>query len=536
MWVDLSKTGHSAMDHKSQLALLNNIPGMVYRCRYDAQRTMLFVSPGCLELTGYTPAELMDDRPFTFGDMILEEDRAAVQQEIEQALQEKRSYTCTYRLITADEQKRWVWETGRGTYDDDGTPQYLEGFITDATEQVVALQHLEQSMADRTRTLSALYDILEMASKPAELPVVINKSLQRVLVATQGDAGFIHLREKTGKTLRLVARNSIPESMAEKIDRVSHQDGLVAWVSQNRQALVIPNVNKDPRTVYLATDSHLKVYVGVPIATQERVFGTLSVLGQDLNQFRAEEIELLVSIGEQLGVTIEIARLRRKAERLLVVQERNRLARELHDSVTQSLYSLTLFAEAGRRTAKAGKNKEATDYFSQIGETGQQALKEMRLLIHRLRPSILSKEGLVRALQHRLNSVEGRAGVRHEMIVENEIRLSPALENAIYQTAQEALNNALKHAMASEVIVQLSIVNGQQVVLQVKDNGRGFDPDAAAESDGMGLTSMQERAEMFGGHLTIHSVPGQGTTVKASLKVAPKTPRRKGEFDIEDLL
>lgn len=509
---------------------------MLYRCLNDAQRTMLFVSPGCLELTGYTPTELMDDHAITYGDLILEEDRAVIQQEIESALREKRSYTCTYRLITAGGQKQWVWEIGCGTYDDDGTPQSLEGFITDATQQVVAFQHLEQSIADRTRKLSALYDILEIASKPAKLSVVIKKSLQRVLVAIQGNAGFIHLREKTGKTLRLVARDSIPESLVEKIGIVSPLDGLVAWVSHNRQALVIPNVNEDPRTVYLATDSHLKVYVGVPIATRERVFGTLSVLGQDPTQFGDEEVALLVSIGEEIGIVVENARLRRHSERLLVVQERNRLARELHDSVTQSLYSLTLFAEAGRRTAKVGKNEEAAEYFSQIGETGQQALKEMRLLVHNLRPSILSKEGLVRALQHRLNSVEGRAGVRHEMIVENEIRLSPALENAIYQIAQEALNNALKHAMASEVIVHLSIVDGQQVVLQVEDNGRGFDTDMAAESDGMGLTSMQERVEMFDGHLTIHSIPGQGTIVKAHLRVSSKTPRQWADFDVEDLL
>jgi PAS domain S-box-containing protein len=524
------------IDRQDQLALLNNLPGMAYRCHHDAGRKLLFASEGCLELTGYPATELVGDQDIVYASLIHTEDRPAVQKEIEEAIKEKRPYYCTYRLTTADKRERWVWETGRCTYDDDDTPGYLEGFVSDATNQIVAVQQLEQRITDRTRKLSALYDILELAGKPAELSEVIKKSLQRVLAATQGEAGFIHLRAKTGKTLRLIAQYGIPESLAEKIGNVSPQDGLVSWVSRNRQALVIPNVNEDPRTVYLSTDSHLKVYAGVPIATRERMFGTLSVLGRDPAQFDAEEVALLASIGEGIGIVVENARLRRHSERLLVVQERNRLARELHDSVTQSLYSLTLFAEAGRRIAKARKEEEAADYFSQIGETGQQALKEMRLLVHRLRPSILSKEGLVRALQHRLNSVEGRAGVRHKMIVENEIRLSPALENAVYQIAQEALNNALKHAMASEVIVHLSIVDGQLVVLQVEDNGRGFDPGTAAVSDGMGLTNMQERTEMFDGQLTIQSVPGQGTTVKAKLKVAPKKPRRQDEFGFEDLL
>lgn len=524
------------MDRQNQLSLLNNLPGMAYRCHHDVGRKLLFASQGCLELTGYTTAELTGNQSIAYSSLIHAEDRPAVQKDIEEAVKEKRPYYCIYRLITADKQERWVWETGRSTADDGGRPLILEGFVSDATEQIVAVRHLEQKIIDRTRKLSALYDILEMVGKPAELSEVISQSLKRVLAATQGDAGFIHLRAKTGKTLRLIARHGVPESMAEKIGNVSPRDGLVGWVSRNRQALVIPNINEDPRTVYLASDSHLKVYAGVPIATRERVFGTLSVLGQDPAQLGDEEVDLLASIGEGIGIVVENARLRRHSERLLVVQERNRLARELHDSVTQSLYSLTLFAEAGRRRAKAGNDEEAADYFSQIGETGQQALKEMRLLVHRLRPSILSKESLVRALQHRLNSVEGRAGVRHTLIVEEEIRLSPALENAVYQIAQEALNNALKHAMASEVTVHLSIVDDQQVVLLVEDNGRGFDAGTAAESDGMGLTSMQERTEMFDGQLTIQSVPGQGTTVKACLNIAPKKPRRHDEFGFEDLI
>lgn len=524
------------MDRPDQLSLLNNLPGMAYRCHHDAGRKMLFASQGCLELTGYTATDLTADQGIAFGSLIHKEDRPAVQKEIEAAIKENRPYHCLYRLITADKRERWVWETGRCTTDDDETSQTLEGFVSDATEQFAAVQHLEQRTIERTRKLSALYDILEMVGKPAELSEVISESLKRVLATTQGDAGFIHLRAKTGKSLRLIARYGISESTADKIGNVSPQDGIVGWVSKKRQALVIPNINEDPRTVYLATDSHLKVYAGVPIATRERVFGTLSVLGQDPAQFGDEEVDLLASIGEGIGIVVENARLRRHSERLLVVQERNRLARELHDSVTQSLYSLTLFAEAGRRTAKAGKDEEAADYFSQIGETGQQALKEMRLLVHRLRPSILSKEGLIRALQHRLNSVEGRAGVRHKLIVEDEIRLSPALENAVYQIAQEALNNALKHAIASEVTVHLSIVDGQQVVLLVEDNGRGFDTGTATESGGMGLTNMQERTEMFDGQLTIQSVPSQGTTVKACLKIAPKKPRRQDEFGFEDLL
>jgi signal transduction histidine kinase len=200
------------------------------------------------------------------------------------------------------------------------------------------------------------------------------------------------------------------------------------------------------------------------------------------------------------------------------------------------LYSVTLFAEAGRRTALAAGNEETAEYFAQIGKTGRQALKEMRLLIHKLRPSILSKEGLVRALQQRLNSVEGRAGVESQLIVKGEMNLPPVLEDVLHQIAQEALNNALKHALASEVTVSLDASHSRYVVLRIEDNGRGFDLETAAQSDGMGLTSMGERAESFGGQVLIQSAPGQGTTVEAHLGYTRARTDRQGGFNVEDLL
>jgi signal transduction histidine kinase len=300
--------------------------------------------------------------------------------------------------------------------------------------------------------------------------------------------------------------------------------------------LLVKDIAGDPRTAFLATSGELKVYAGVPISRGRRVWGTLSVVGKDPAQFGVDEVELLTSVGEEIGLVVENARLRRQAERLLVVQERNRLARELHDSVTQSLYSVTLFAEAGRRTALAAGGEETAEYFAQIGKTGQQALKEMRLLIHKLRPSILSKEGLVRTLQQRLNSVEGRAGVAGQITVKGEAKLSPLLEDALHQIAQEALNNALKHALASEVTVCLDSSHSDYVVLRVEDNGRGFDLKAAAQSDGMGLTSMRERADSFGGKVTIRSKPGQGTSVEARLGYDRTGPGHVSGFNVEDLL
>ena len=155
--------------------------------------------------------------------------------------------------------------------------------------------------------------------------------------------------------------------------------------------------------------------------------------------------------------------------------------------------------------------------FGDVLETGQQALKEMRLLVHKLRPSLLEKEGLIRALQHRLRAVEGRAGIKNQLIVEGMLKVTAEIEEALFHVVQEALNNALKHAIASEVWVGLEQDQQEGLTLTVRDNGRGFDLEAAAEGSGLGLISMRERVEKLGGTISYQSSIGQGTTVRVWL-------------------
>jgi signal transduction histidine kinase len=199
-----------------------------------------------------------------------------------------------------------------------------------------------------------------------------------------------------------------------------------------------------------------------------------------------------------------------------VAAERNRLARELHDSVTQSLYSLTLLAAAGQRMIQAEELEQIAGNQSRLGEIAQQALQEMRLLVYELRPLALESEGLIGALEQRLESVERRAGIQARVLVKGNLELAPEVEEELYGIAQETLNNALKHARASEVVLSVR-VHDASVVLEVTDNGRGFDPATARDAGGLGLISMQERADKICGELTIHSAPGEGTKVTVSV-------------------
>jgi signal transduction histidine kinase len=143
----------------------------------------------------------------------------------------------------------------------------------------------------------------------------------------------------------------------------------------------------------------------------------------------------------------------------------------------------------------------------------------MRLLVYELRPPALEHDGLVEALQQRLNAVEARAGVKTQLLADQIPELPGPIEAALYHMAQEALNNALKYARAASVTIQLS-TEDHQVALEIADDGLGFDPAAVAGQGGLGLVSMRERAEKLGGDLTILSTPGKGTKIRVSLKLA----------------
>jgi len=141
----------------------------------------------------------------------------------------------------------------------------------------------------------------------------------------------------------------------------------------------------------------------------------------------------------------------------------------------------------------------------------------MRLLVYELRPLVLRREGLVGALQQRLDAVEKRAGMDARLLTEGEIELAAPVEEALYRIAQEALNNALKHAAATSVTVRIS-PEDDRVTLGIVDNGKGFDPQDASAAGGLGLVSMRERAEKLDGTVTIVSAPGKGTSVQVCVK------------------
>ena len=174
-----------------------------------------------------------------------------------------------------------------------------------------------------------------------------------------------------------------------------------------------------------------------------------------------------------------------------------------------------LLAEACRFEASGRGETDAATNYGRLGEIAQQALKEMRLLIYQLRSPLLEQEGLVAALQQRLDTVERGSGIKTRLLATNDIRLSPHVEDELFWIVQEALNNALKHASARHVVVRIGSEDAGMLTVIVSDDGVGFVPNSAPR--GIGLSSMQERAVDIGATIAVQSGVSQGTDVMVQL-------------------
>jgi len=206
----------------------------------------------------------------------------------------------------------------------------------------------------------------------------------------------------------------------------------------------------------------------------------------------------------------------RHAEALGIAEERNRLARDLHDSVTQSLYSLTLFAEAASEELDAGEVETTKSHLKDLRETSRQALQEMRLMVFELRPPELETKGFTLALQERLETVEARTGIESVISIDIEERLPSKIENGLYSIAREALNNILKHSHATKVKITLQRKNGS-IIFEIQDNGIGMEALNASNSAGLGLKGMKERADQIGASLILQNAPEKGTLLKVEV-------------------
>jgi signal transduction histidine kinase len=242
------------------------------------------------------------------------------------------------------------------------------------------------------------------------------------------------------------------------------------------------------------------------------VIGMLALASSQGQAFTERQATLALAIANQAAIAIENAQLYEQAQELAAVEERQKLARELHDSVSQALYGIALGAHTARTLLERdpGLVAEPLAYILSLAKAG---LAEMRALIFELRPESLETEGLVSAIIKQAAALQARYDVPVETDLCEEPDLPLKAKQELYRVAQEALHNTFKHAGASQVDVRLGRM-AEAIILEIRDNGRGFD-SASSFPGHLGLLSMRERLKNLGGVLSIESTPGQGTTIRA---------------------
>ncbi len=325
------------------------------------------------------------------------------------------------------------------------------------------------------------------------------------LLTGEGEAGWLTQR----------ARASRWPPVETSPYRQSITQGILGAAATRRVPELVNDVLTDSRYIPVP-GSEVRAELAVPILLGGRLLGVLDVAGT--SPFGEDDVTGLVIMSDQLAVALENAALYERAQTVGVLEERQRLARDLHDSVTQLVFSLTLIAQsvgsAYKRDPVEGERRIA-----RVVELSQQSLTEMRALLAELRPAGPVPNGLVPALQKHIERVESREKLAIEFDAASYAAHARDYEEALYRIVQEALNNVIKHARASRVTIRLAQPDGQ-VKLTISDDGRGFDPAAPAppgRDGGLGLVGMRERVDHLGGTFNITSGTNQGTTVAVTL-------------------
>jgi PAS domain S-box-containing protein len=402
---------------------------------------------------------------------------------------------------------------------------HLLGVVRDITEQVQAVQLLEQRVEERTRELSTLLEISHNVTSTLELQPLLGLILDQ-LKAVVDYAGASILTVDGNELTILDSRATAVQTMDVLGQRFPGEGAEAIWRAIiRREPVIVADVRGDTplAQAYRAAVgdlmetpayAYVRSWLAVPLALKERVIGLLSISSREPNYYTPRHAGLALAIANQAAVAIDNARLYQQAQELAALEERQRLARELHDSVTQSLFSMTLMSRALPRLLDR-EPVRAREQLERLSELSQGALAEMRALIFELRPESLADEGLVNALTKQADGLRARHGIDIAVALGQEPDLPLDTKHALYRIAQEALHNAIKHARARHLRLRLE-QTAQDWVLEVSDDGVGFDP-AASFAGHLGLHSMRERAAALRGSLEIDSAPGRGTHIIARI-------------------
>ncbi len=362
--------------------------------------------------------------------------------------------------------------------------------------------------------LRAMSDaILAMVAEP-RVERVLRKLVESARELVDARYAALGIPDDQGEGFAEFIYAGMTDELVAKIGPLPRRHGLLAAMLSETQPYRSPDIREDPRFQWWP-DAHPRMssFLGVPVVSKEKVIAAFYLTdkmgAKEFSQADQQTIEMLAA---HAAVAIENARLYERSRELSVIEERNRLARDLHDSVTQTLFSMSLTAEAA--VAAIGSDPQAAkDQIENLRELARAAVLEMRSLIFELRPAELESDGLLPTLQKHIDVVRRTTRREIELREDGYERQSTAVEKELFRIAQEALNNAIKHSQAGRIEIELTLREGR-LKLVVSDDGVGFDPsDQQIRSRRLGITAMEERAEQIGGELRIESTAGRGTRV-----------------------
>jgi signal transduction histidine kinase len=409
--------------------------------------------------------------------------------------------------------------------------EIVAGLLIGLLARDTYLRTLERQVSERTRALNVFLDMGLLVREERQLSESLELGLLKLIEAIGCKAGCIFIADGQKRELSLVAARGLTAGWRTRVQGVTHPGGLASWLTTLNSPLIVSSSTGAPGMPDALRLAAFPQMLLVQLRARSDVIGILCCYMKQDSELTIDRISLATAFGEQLGVIVQNYRLQQQAEKLAVVSERQRLARELHDAVTQSLYSQTLFARSAIDALEEGRLDRTQEHLRQVEDSASQALREMRVLLHQLRPPDLADKTLADAIEERLSLVERRVGIEANCAIDPDLELDEATEAALYRVILEALNNTLRHAEASQVDVQLHRAP-DGLALFVIDDGRGFDPEDRLP--GMGLNSVRERAAQLGGELHIDSQPGRGTALLLKVPTAGGPRRDRGKRPAQD--
>jgi signal transduction histidine kinase len=427
-------------------------------------------------------------------------------------------------ILAADRQLGQIYLTEKANQadfsaDDERIIQMLAAYASAAIQNARIYQHLRErdvALTRRTEDSAFLNDIASTLTSSLQIDEILNKTLATVMNYLKVEAGEIFLLEEDKQTLKMVLHRGQAAEAFWNRSKFQVGEGHPGLVARTGEPIVSGDLASDTRFLRQAIiDAGFHQIACLPLKASGNLVGVLNVASRGTTPFDLQDIQLLTAVCNWAGMAIENARLHQNARRLAVLEERERIGMDLHDGIIQSIYGVGLAMENISHLL-GDDSSQVKNRLKHVIEDLNQVIRDIRAYILDLRPRQMNNENLLDGLKRLVS--EYRANTLALATVNGaKARLDSLPQShstALFHICQEALANVAKHGAAKRVSVNVWTTD-ERVVMEIRDNGKGFDPEQINKSIGHGLANMQTRARAVGGELDISSVPGEGTTILA---------------------